>query len=247
MSSSIKSASFIIAGKVKRDRLISHNKKQIPKKFSNARWIYQQIQNKIVPSSSRRDEERIPHTVSKTDTPPDVEEGEPLAFCPLLTSTPNNSQSDVSHPPDLFTVSESTNWQTIGEPTTYAHHSMSPEDNIAENCHSFDRPANSRSTVHMDQEMNWGTLYPSDFEMDQNFTFRTSHPVTAPSQDDKNTEDIWESCFAEEQLLDTSRSTPPSSKSRTREKKRKRKDSQSNKENVAIKNVKKLIMYVNNY
>lgn len=240
-------ASFLIAGKVKRDRLISHNKKQIPKKFSNARWIYQQIQNKIVPSSSRRDEERIHHTVPKTatDNPSAVEDGEPFAFCPLRTSTPNNSQTDPSNPPDLVTVSESTDWQTMGEPTTYAHHSMSLEDNNADNCHSFDRPTNSRATIHMDQDMNWQTLFPSDFEMDQNFTFRTSHPVAAPPHDDKETEDVWESCFAEEPHIDKTRSTSPASANPHRREKRKRKD--SNKENVAIKNVKKLIMYVNNY
>lgn len=247
---------ILVSGKIKRDRLLSHKSQHISKKFSNARWIYQQIQNKIgvKKNEEERNQEQV-HLVNDDIEPPLEEQ---FTFCPLVTSTPNSSQTDLSSPD---CVSEN-HWHsrrsmlvsTEDNPYVPHQHHQAPSStgtfnfDLSQTHNSHKSISYSSAAMDVQDNMDWRTLFSgrNEFEMDQNFSFRSNVPSTSKAQ--QNEDEGWEECFSgsnqprEEKNLQL-QERPTTSTHR----KRKRRGTQSNKENVAIKNVKKLIMYVNNY
>lgn len=184
------------------------------------------------------------------------EEMDEESFSPKITSTPNNSQTDQNQSdhwiPEFIIPKETTSKRSDRSI------SLLQEDHLKSNTFSFQSNFNfdNRQTGYFTVDpgpLELESFSCSDrfnkeaaaFEMDHNFTFRSTHPqssapatVTSATQRTQQVEEDdeeWKEYFA-------------SSDQRPAEKqKRKRKSKDSNKENIGIKNVKKLIMYVNNY
>lgn len=169
-------------------------------------------------------------------------------FCPRVTSTPNNSQTDQRNPIADPSILLENDWHTIPDSTEKSMFFPQDEDQSAST--SFfpaksvhlnppqRRSLSSRVSLSFDQGMmDWRTLSSrNDPGIDPNNTFK-NHVQRAPRDKDNDDED-WKVCFTNSEKQSSRK--PAASK-------RKRKRNDSNKENVAIKNVKKLIMYVNNY
>lgn len=235
--------------------MLSHKSQHISKKFSNARWIYQQIQNKI--GVKRNEEERNQEQVHlvNDDIEPPLEEQ--FTFCPLVTSTPNSSQTDLSSPD---CVSES-HWQsrrsmlvsTEDNPYVPHQHHQAPSStgtfnfDLSQTHNSHKSTSYSSAAMNVQDNMDWRTLFSgrNEFEMDQNFSFRSNVPSTSKAQ--QNEDEGWEECFTGNNQPREENNLQLQERPTSTHRKRKIRGTQSNKENVAIKNVKKLIMYVNNY
>lgn len=228
----------------------------MPKKFSNARWIYQQIQRKVLTSTSTRNvEERREPPRETSISRVDSEEGDEERFDPKFTSTPKKSQTDQSDPMIEHFLDD---WQTESNAIVTGKQSMirsQAQMDTKSNTFSSQFIACSNqqitTTGDLNAANNSGIHLGSDFEMDQNFSFHshipsTTTPYESPPSNDRVEDEEWKDCF-DKSSTPVQRESSSRKKGRRSRRRRSRRSTDANKENVAIKHVRKLIMYVNNY
>lgn len=230
----------LLTGKVKakRERLLPVHVKnpQISRKFANARWIYQQIQNRVGTCQERRGEEERPVIIPLLD---DME-----SFAPKVTSTPikqrsnpsdrwNENQNSPLHGSGKDSLEDAPVESSFGNHRE--EHSWSEftfPQNVRVSTEIF---ADTKRSASFDQEMEWRSF------TGYNKSLNTDKDESSANWKMKTDDSDWDDCFSKRNSIKLPVNQPQPGK-----KTRKRKQN-SGKENVAIKNVKKLVMYVNNY
>lgn len=235
----------VISGKVtkgKRDRFLLNKNPHVPKKFANARWIYQQIQNKIISPTRTTTANK-----STCRNRPEISDDENINFAPLSTSTPIKPKRDLdlssrSHPRPQSSLFEA---EQLLE-SRQEHHDRSASTRASTfNYHfqvSVSEAAKDVTTSNLindhdeKSEISWNKTKDDPEDDFPELRFKDVEKTT-------RSEDMWEECFK----MNKSK--------KTREKKshdyeklnsgKNRSSKRRNNEKVAIRNVKKLILYVN--
>lgn len=206
---------------------LRNRNQHIPKKFSNARWIFQQIQNKIGTTknknSSAAADDQIRHLPKSPCLLPD--EGKEEDFTPLITSTPKKYQTDrIEEDRPIELPSFPTDAPNLPH-ESLAHCSVPDPPELSFNA----TVASLRNTFLLEEDF---SLQGHDHQSD-------SRGDMKPVAEDEE----WLHCFNERGKSRGDRAT----KDCRRKSRHKIRHRNAHKENVGIRHVKKLIMYVNNY
>lgn len=241
-------------GKLSRgNRFLTSKNTPASKKFSNARWIYQQIQNKINPESiTKQNIEQPPKQTFPKNR--NEEKEDEMEFSPLITSTPNKSTFDRSSHNSTAFEDLDYSMEDLGNVQRDAPMSQ-------QNSPSFEFPTSasamgnnlepsrvsSKTTQRMDRSsFEWNTNSDSrdhGVQTDQMLSDGNESTKTGDADDQE-----WSNYFKERVTRNVVGKGTKVKHHRNRDNPRPSSSSSStNKENVAIKHVRKIVMYVNNY